>query len=368
MLLIDHSPPPADTLSTHFLYPNTIARLRELGAIDRIEKDHRLNPLSFAVHALGHDLEGGFTPIDGVDWMCSVTRPVLDRALLETAVESGAETRFGHRVTGLVRDGDRVRGISLENGEDIRARWVIGADGRASTVAAQLDLQKERPMAAEMAFMFAYWRGLPQGESFELDIREDAALTWTACEDDLSILLLGLPPEATRGDEAQRRGRYFSSLERFGDRFDLSVLERGEEVSPIRIVPESMLRGFFRTASGPGWALVGDAGHFKHPSTAQGISDAIEQSLYVADALSAPGEDLTDYGRWRDERAEEHYEWSFAYGQFPTPEIADPLFGGLTRDPAAAADFRDSFSRLRRPRSEVFTPERMGEWFGQRAA
>ncbi|MDX6637646.1 MAG: hypothetical protein QOJ01_1157, partial [Solirubrobacterales bacterium] len=46
------------------------------------------------------------------------------------------------------------------------------------------------------------------------------------------------------------------------------------------------MRGFFRRAAGPGWALVGDAGHFKHPGTAQGIGDAVEQAIHVADALS----------------------------------------------------------------------------------
>ena len=40
-----------------------------------------------------------------------------------------------------------------------------------------------------------------------------------------------------------------------------------------------MLRweGFFREATGPGWVLVGDAGHFKDPSPGQGIQDAFRQ-------------------------------------------------------------------------------------------
>ena len=42
------------------------------------------------------------------------------------------------------------------------------------------------------------------------------------------------------------------------------------------------MRGYYRSAAGPGWALVGDAGHFKHPTTAQGIGDALAQAEYVA--------------------------------------------------------------------------------------
>src|SRR5205085_11579919 len=37
-------------------------------------------------------------------------------------------------------------------------------------------------------------------------------------------------------------------------------------------------QNFFRTAWGPGWALVGDAGHHTDSITARGITDAIVQS------------------------------------------------------------------------------------------
>jgi flavin-dependent dehydrogenase len=122
-----------------------------------------------------------------------------------------------------------------------------------------------------------------------------------------------------------------------------------------------MLRGFFRRANGPGWALIGDAGHFKNPSTAQGISDAIEQSLHAAGEL-LDGERLDGYEAWRDERAREHYEWSFDFARFPRPETSGPIFAGLAADPEAGQDLRDALSRRLRPRSDVFTEERLGRW------
>jgi 2-polyprenyl-6-methoxyphenol hydroxylase-like FAD-dependent oxidoreductase len=126
-----------------------------------------------------------------------------------------------------------------------------------------------------------------------------------------------------------------------------------------------MLRGFFRDATGPGWALVGDAGHFKHPATAQGISDAIEQALHVAAALTGPEEDLSGYEAWRDERAREHYEWSFDYSRLPRPDVTRPIFAGLAADPEAGQAFRDSFTRLTRPRTDVLTPQRLARWFAK---
>jgi flavin-dependent dehydrogenase len=52
-----------------------------------------------------------------------------------------------------------------------------------------------------------------------------------------------------------------------------------------------MLRweGFFREAAGPGWGLVGDAGHFKDPSPGQGIQDAFRRLAGATARLLARG-------------------------------------------------------------------------------
>lgn len=365
VLLVDREPPPADTLSTHVLFPNTLARLRELGALERIEAGHRLNPIEYAVRILGSETTGTFTPVDGFDRGAAITRPVLDRALLEVAVAAGAETRFGAKVTGLLGAGseeDPARGVVLEDGEEIAARWVLAADGRASTVAGLLGLEKQRPLAGELAFMFGYWRGLPESDRFFIDVTEQGSLAWTPCEDDVSILILGVEPELTRGDAEQRQRQFVETVARYDDWFEPAWLDAAEQVGPVRIAPETMLRGFFRQATGSGWALIGDAGHFKNPSTAQGISDAIEQSLHVADELTAT-DSLDGYEAWRDARAQEHYEWSFDFARLPKPEVSGPIFRGVASDPEAGQDLRDALSRQLRPRSDVFTDERLGRWF-----
>jgi 2-polyprenyl-6-methoxyphenol hydroxylase-like FAD-dependent oxidoreductase len=366
VLLLDREPPPADTLSTHTLFPNTLARLAQLGALERIEARHRVNLVEYAIRTFGHESAGRFTPIGGFDRMAVITRPVLDPALLEVAVAAGAETRFGEKVSGLLgagSDEDPARGVVLESGEEIEARWVLGADGRVSTVARLLGLEKEHWMAGEMAFMFGYWRGLPESDRFKIDVIEEGSLVWSPAEDDLSILILGLDPQLTRSNPEQKQRTFVGMLEHYSDWFDPAWLQRAEQVGGVRLAPETMLRGFFRRGAGPGWALIGDAGHFKNPSTAQGISDAIEQSLHLADELTGPEESLAGYEPWRAERAREHYEWSFDFARFGRPETARPIFRGLADDPEAGQDLRDALSRRLRPKSDVFTRERLGRWF-----
>jgi len=46
------------------------------------------------------------------------------------------------------------------------------------------------------------------------------------------------------------------------------------------------IRGFLRRAHGPGWALAGDAGYFKDPITAHGISDALRDAELLAEAAA----------------------------------------------------------------------------------
>ena len=66
------------------------------------------------------------------------------------------------------------------------------------------------------------------------------------------------------------------------------------------------LRGFAGqvgfTCHGPGWALVGDAGYFKDPITAHGITDALRDAELLAHAVvRGSGDALADYQAVRDE-------------------------------------------------------------------
>jgi 2-polyprenyl-6-methoxyphenol hydroxylase-like FAD-dependent oxidoreductase len=133
-------------------------------------------------------------------------------------------------------------------------------------------------------------------------------------------------------------------------------------ISDIVVAPESLMRGFFRKPTGPGWALLGDAAHFKHPGTAQGICDAVEQAIYIAEHLSGTKPSLAGYADRIDERASGHYDWSFSWGRFPKVGVSDKLFAGWAREPDAGQDLRDTFSRQVEP-SAVMGKDRLARYF-----
>jgi flavin-dependent dehydrogenase len=124
--------------------------------------------------------------------------------------------------------------------------------------------------------------------------------------------------------------------------------------------------GFFREATGPGWVLVGDAGHFKDPSPGQGIQDAFWQVESLGAAIlgsigrppSALDAALAGWGRWRDKDAGEHYWFAADLGKAGLapavlPEIAQRLYERGKLD-----SFVDLLNHRSVP-SKVLTPPRL---------
>ena len=362
VLLVDRNRFPSDTVSTHQLFPDSLDLLDRLGAGIASGRPTDCGRSATAGGSSAMRWPAASPRSGGHDRTCSIRRIALDAVLVETAAAAGAQLRLGEQVRGLIGSGteaDPVRGVVLRSGERIEAPWVIGADGRASTVAHELGLTATQDRRGEMSMLFAYWEGLPDSDWCQIDVHEQLGLMSAPCEDGVHLLSVAGPAELTRGSAPKRQETYLASLRRFPAVLNPRLLEQGRQISPVVAVPETMLRGFVRPANGPGWALVGDSGLFKHPVTAQGIGDALAQGWYVGIALSR-GEDLGDYETWRTDRAAGHYEWSYEAARFPSSGAA-AIYSGLAADPAAGAEFLDLFTKRNRP-SEVLTPARTARW------
>ena len=78
------------------------------------------------------------------DHALAVPREVLDAILLDRARSLPVDVRERHRAVGLIVDGGRVAGVRAEDPGgrplEMRARLVVGADGRASVAARALGL------------------------------------------------------------------------------------------------------------------------------------------------------------------------------------------------------------------------------------
>ncbi len=354
--LLDRARFPSDTPSTHGIQPCGVKILRELGVADRLEGAAAIERGTIAfdeirVHVDVGDLLGA--P------MLNVRRVTLDDVLVEVAAAAGADVRPGTPVTGLLSDAGRVVGVRTGSGE-LRAPLVVGADGVRSTVARQVGARTYHRRPCGRAFMWGYFEGASAGaDNVWLGKIGDHA--YLASPTGAGLFMVAVVPSADRSRELRRdRDAAFAAGLHDWPELEASLAD-ARRVGPIRIM--SGMSGYLRESAGPGWALVGDAGHFKDPTPGQGISDALRQAVALAaaiehadDADQNPDRALCDWWRWRDRDAWEMYRFAAEIGApGPTPALIHEIQRRI------AADTKLTHGLLRvlnhdLPPSRLFTP------------
>jgi 2-polyprenyl-6-methoxyphenol hydroxylase-like FAD-dependent oxidoreductase len=286
-----------DVVSGHLIKPAGVARLRRWKVLDAVLATG-CPRLDDRVLWLGGQAQCPPQPEPGTGPIAP-RRTVLDPILLAAAAQAGAEVEMGVSVHGLLREGGRVTGVATAAGER-RARLVIGADGRNSRVArlAGAKIYHDHPPVT-FAY-YAYWRGCPvAGVHAWLEPRRFFGVFPVGGGLALAFV------QAPRGEYSTfRRDPLTAYVSELRSRPALAgLLTDAVLAEPLR--GSAALPTFFRMSSGPGWALVGDAGHHKDPVIARGIADAFRDADLVASAVvdGWPGDleaALAEYGRQRD--------------------------------------------------------------------
>ena len=279
VLLLDRARFPRDTLSTLYIHQPGVALLARWGLLDQVLATGCPAVDSAVYQVADVRLEGCSWPVDGIRAAYAPRRHLLDRILVDGAVTAGAEFRDGCGVEDLIRDGERVTGVRCRAGS-ARARLVVGADGMRSTVAARAGARTLTERAPMTCVYYSFWAGVPT--RFEA---YGAAGGWAGSvptNDGLTLVAAYFPQArfgAIRPDAARA---YRDGIRAVAP--DLAGrLDAGTQVE--RLYGTGEQRNFFRQAAGPGWALVGDAGHHKDSITARGITDAFRQAVLLADCL-----------------------------------------------------------------------------------
>jgi flavin-dependent dehydrogenase len=345
--LLDRVTFPADTISTHVIYPNTLARLEALGALTAIEA-HSPPPLHTGWHHRDASFQSAHTPVAGRDYALCVRRVTLDAILVEAARRSGAHVHENFAVTatlGRGSDEDPVRGVvgrASERSVVLHAPLVVGADGRHSTVAQVVGAAPALAIHSQTMMLYAYWRGLPA--TGRQDFFHD--LPWIGTHfpaDDgfHAVALIGPISAYPRLQRQEFYSRRVSAIAGLGDR-----VSGGRQVG--KVIGTRTLDGYYRQASGAGWVLTGDAGHFKHPAAVQGIGDALHSAAELAPMILA-GEQRERFPRWRDEATREMYAFSRFAAAVPAERVLAAIMRAAAADPGFARDLVDIWSRAARP-------------------
>jgi 2-polyprenyl-6-methoxyphenol hydroxylase-like FAD-dependent oxidoreductase len=356
--LVDKDRFPSDTPSTHGIQPTGVQVLERLGVLDSLLK---LAPPILRLRMLFDDVSAPAADVVAITGApgLSVRRTMLDEILVNTAAGAGVDVRTQTAITGLVMDGGRVAGVITTSG-DLRAPLVIGADGTRSAVAKMVGARESHSTPNGRVFMWAYYEADPTNG--EMWIGKVGDHTYLGMPADGGLTLVAVCPSIERRDEvrADREAVYEAGLRAWPELH--AGVDGARRDGPVRTMAN--MRGFFRPSAGPGWALVGDAGHFKDPTPGQGIADALRQAEKLAAAItralggghSRPDEILLDWWRWRDEDAWEMYWFAHDMGAAgPTPPLRREAERRIAADPELTTAMVRVLNHELRP-SEAFTP------------
>jgi flavin-dependent dehydrogenase len=281
VLALDRARFPSDTLSTHQIQVPGVARLHRWGLLEPLLRAGTPPVRRIRLTVAGVEIAGTLPAHDGVDTLISPRRTTLDSLLIDAARAAGAEVRHGARVESLVWDGDRVVGVRTGTHEE-RARLVIGADGKHSTVAAAVRAGSYRSRPARTFAAYTYWDGAAVRDG-HLHLRPGRAVAVFPTDDGLTMAFVGARRDEFEAARRDLRAHYLAGVDACGDLG--ARLRAGRQVERLRVTPD--LPNTYRVGNGPGWALVGDAGLVMDPVSAHGITHAFGDAERLADAVVA---------------------------------------------------------------------------------
>lgn len=370
VLLLDRASFPSDTLSTHYIHQAGVARLKRWGLLDRLAATG-CPAIERQVFDVGpFRLVGSPPPADGVGVGYAPRRVVLDKLLLDAAIEAGVEFREQFSVEEVLTEGDRVTGIrGRSKGGGLveeHARIVVGADGMRSTIARLVGAPMYEEQPAGSCAYYSYWRDVPMREA-ELYPRPASMLIAAPTHDGLTLLIVYWPEGEFASVRDDIEGRFMAALDTvpaLAARF-----RAGTRAEKFRGSGE--LRGFLRRPHGPGWALVGDAGYHKNPITAEGITDAFRDAELLVEAIHAaftgravPAEAFAEYEAKRNEAIMPIYRMTSDLARLepPSPEMQH-LFAALKDNEEQSGRFLGTMAGTV-PIPEFFAPENLQRLVG----
>jgi 2-octaprenyl-6-methoxyphenol hydroxylase len=224
------------------------------------------------------------------DFAYGVESPALRAALATAFLSTAGEAAW---LTGSLaswrREGASVV-VGLVDGRELRARLLIGADGRASKVRSLARIEVSRAAYGQAALAFIVRHERPHGDAVRERLRPAGPLallpvgrrrcgvTWVEAEATARALATAPPQELTRRLDEETGG----------------VLGAVALDSPIAAWPLGAQHA--RRYVSPRMALIGDAAHGVHPIHAQGFNMGVADIAALLDRLMAARRGGQDIG------------------------------------------------------------------------
>lgn len=334
--VVDKARFPADKASTHLFTPSGTAVLERLGVLADVVAAGA-TPLR-TVRMRSNNVTVATRPDPAaIGVMLGIRRETFDQVLLEHAALAGVEIRTGCVVDGVVAENGRVVGVETRHGP-MCADLVVGADGQHSRIAEHVGAQEYLTTPGSYMPVWSFYEGAKPPYDLVMGRVGEGNGIALPLDNGVYIAMLGTPMHNADAFLADRYTNFDAAVARWPEM--AQAVQGATRLGPLRILRR--WHGYFRTAAGPGWVLIGDAGHFKDPAPGQGMADAFRQSESLAARIVAGldagniDDELLEWWRWRDTDAFEMYWAASTLGELTNPAaVTDAAFRTLDRNDAA---------------------------------
>lgn len=321
VVLLDKDAFPRDKTCGSGLSPNAVALLDTLGVGGEVRR------LGYPINGL-RLVTPGYREIRLVSEEAAIVllRKHFDNLLVERARALGVDFRSGFHATKLIHEGGRVVGVRGRDGQEVRAEWVLCADGAHSIFS--VDPRPKRTISTLMG----WWEGVPfEPNAVEMIFDRNLAplYGWLFPEGDGRINIgICMDGEGEGGAKTTRNVR--EVFQRFLDDHFAVRLRDGRQVGRLKGHPISYTTWIDHT-HGPGVVYLGEAARITHNATGEGIYQAMQSGVYAAEAMSAvlsgtpEAEAMKRYAR----ACRRRFTASFVLGHAVRGLVQTPLLDGI---------------------------------------
>ncbi|MFI1103924.1 NAD(P)/FAD-dependent oxidoreductase [Streptomyces melanogenes] len=344
-------------LCTHSITASAYPVLDELGLVPALEKAGAIRN-----HARWYTRWGWIEPRAApggpeLPYGYNIRRSTLDPLIRSQAAQTpGVDLLLGHQVTGLVREAGRTVGVraSTPEGErEIRARLVVGADGKDSAVAKFAGVATRTHENGRFGYL-AHFRDLP--------LRDGIAHAWFlepdmayAFPNDDGVTVLAVLPDKKRlpAFREDLEGSFLAFVRALPEAPPIDSAERITKITGTVNYPLHS-----RQATAPGVALIGDAALTSDPLWGVGCGWALQSAQWLAEAVAAAAtgrgdldSSLASYARTHRRRLRGHQFLAVDYAKGrPFNPVERLVFSAAARDASVARHMYLFAARLIGPR------------------
>ncbi|WP_406179928.1 NAD(P)/FAD-dependent oxidoreductase [Streptomyces sp. NBC_01006] len=330
-------------LCTHSITANAHPVLDELGLVPALEKAGAVRNEARWYTRWGWIEPRAAPEGPELPYAYNIRRSTLDPLIRSHAEQTaGVDLLLGHHVTGLVQEAGRTVGVraSTPQGErEIRARLVVGADGKDSAVAKSAGMPARQYENTRFGYL-AHFRNLPLhggiGQTWFLE--PDMAY---AFPNDDGVTVLAVLPDKKRlpAFREDLEGSFFEFVRALPEAPPIDSAERITKITGTVNYPLHT-----RKPTAPGVALIGDAALTGDPLWGVGCGWALQSAQWLAEAVApaAAGrgdldKSLVAYARRHRRRLRGHQSMAADFAKArPFNPVERLVFSAAARDESVA--------------------------------